>query len=104
MAADHFGEDDTESAEKWDACWNALQGLPGGNVPTSALGSAAAHIIDACRAATEGRGIEHIEERARAAYRLSAQQLAAGSGDRRDRLMVVLGGALNVLRRVPRAV
>ena len=102
MAANPFSGDDTDSAEKWDACWNALESLPGCDLPTVAMHAEAIRIISSYRAVTEGRGIEHIEDRAQAAYRLGAGRLAAGSDEHLNRFMVALGGALSVLRRVPR--
>ncbi len=103
MAANLFGEDDTESAENWDACWCALESLPSRNdLPNAVLKTQAAKIINSCRALTEGRGIEHIEERARNAYRLAVAEHAAGKEERLSRVIVVLGGALSVLRRYPR--
>jgi hypothetical protein len=102
MAANPFSEDDTESVKNWDACWNALERLPSDNLSTVAIRSQAAKIVNLYRTATEGRGIEHIEERARAAYRLTAGRLAVGSDERLNRFMVALDGALSVLRRVPR--
>ena len=100
MAANHFSEDDTHTAENWDACWNALESLPGRDLPTVAMHAEAARIINSCRAMTEGRGIEHIAERALAAYQLAADRLAAGSDERLNRFMVALDGALSVLRQV----
>jgi hypothetical protein len=91
--------DDTNSAEHWDACWNALESLPRHDLPAVAIRAEAARIIISCRAMTEGRGIEHIESRARAAYRLAAERLEAGSDEQLNRFMVVLDGALSVLRR-----
>ena len=102
MAANPFSGDDTDSAEKWDACWNALESLPGCDLPTGVMHAEAVRIISSYRAVTEGRGIEHLEERAQAAYRLVGGRLSAGPDVRLNRFMVVLGGALSVLRRVPR--
>ena len=98
MATNLFSEDDTHTAENWDACWNALESLPGRDLPTLAMHAEAARIINSFRAVTEGRGIEHIEERALAAYRLAAGRLAAGSDEHLNRFMVTLDGALSVLR------
>ena len=91
-----------DSAEKWDACWNALESLPGCDLPTVAMHAEAVRIISSYRAVTEGRGIERIEDRAQAAYRLGVGGLAAGSDEHLNRFMVALSGALSVLRRVPR--
>src|SRR5262249_49509159 len=104
MPANPPSADDTESVEKWDACWNNLNRLPGRNLPAAALHAEAARIINSCRAVTEGRGIERIEERARVAYREAAHRLATRSDDHLNRFMLTLGGALSVLRRVPREV
>jgi hypothetical protein len=100
MAANPLSEDDTQTAENWDACWNALESLPGRGLPLIAMHAEAARIINSWRAVTEGRGIEHIEERALVAYRLAADQLAGGSDEQLNRLMVALDGALRVLRQV----
>ena len=100
MAANPSSEDDTETSENWDACWSALESLPGRDLPTVVMRAEAARIINSCRAMTEGRGIEHIEERALAAYRLAGDRLAAGSDEHSNRFMVVLDGALSVLRQV----
>jgi hypothetical protein len=100
MAVNLFSEDDTHTVENWDACWNALESLPGRDLPTVVMHAEAARIVNSCRAVTEGRGIEHIEERALAAYRLAADRLVAGSDEHLNRLMVALDGALSVLRRV----
>ena len=100
MAANPFSEDDTENTENWDACWNALKSLPGRDLPPIAMHAEAARIINSWRAVTEGRGIEHIEERALVAYRLIADRLAAGSDEHLNRFMVALDGALSVLRQV----
>ena len=96
------GDDNTDRAENWDVCWNAIESLADRNLPAAAMHAEAARIVNACRAMTEGRGIEHIEERARAAYRLAADRLAAGSDEHLSSFMVVLDGALSVLRQVPR--
>ena len=101
MAANLFGKDDTHTAENWDACWEALERLAGRDLPTVAVHAEAARIINSCRAVTEGRGIEYIEERARAAYRLAADRPTVGSDQRPNRFMVALDGALRVLRQVP---
>jgi hypothetical protein len=98
MAADSFSEDDTESAERWDSCWNALTSLPGRNLSVAALRTEAAQIVNSCRASTEGRGIEHIEERVRVAYRLATDRFTHSSGEHLSRFMVVLSGARSVLR------
>jgi hypothetical protein len=100
MAANLFSEDDTPTAENWDACWNALEKLSGRDLPILAMHEEAARIINSCRAVTEGRGIEHLEERALAAYRLAADRLAAGSDEHLNRFIAALGGALSVLRQV----
>jgi hypothetical protein len=100
MAAKLFGKDDTHAAENWDACWSALESLPGRDLPTVVMHAEAARIINSFRAVTEGRGIEHIEERALAAHRLAADRLAAGSDEQLNRFMVALEGALSVLRQV----
>ncbi len=100
MAADLFIKDDTDTAANWDACWNALESLPGRDLPTVVMRAEAARIINSCRAMTEGRGIEHIEERALAAYRLAGDRLAAGADEHLNRFMVALDGALSVLRQV----
>jgi hypothetical protein len=102
MAENPLSGDDTDSAEHWDDCWTALEQLPGGRLPTAAIYAEAARIINSGRAVTEGRGIEHIEERARAAHRLAADRQAAGSDEQLNRFIVVLDGALSALRRVPR--
>lgn len=101
MAANLFSKDDTHTAENWDACWKALESLAGRDLPTVAMHAEAARIINSSRAVTEGRGIEHIEERARIAYRLAADRLAGGSDEHLNRFMVALDGALRVLRQVP---
>ncbi len=98
MAANPLSEDDIQTAENWDACWNALESLPGRDLPPIAMHAEAARIINSWRAVTEGRGIEHVEERALVAYRLAADQLAAGSDEHLNRFMVALDGALSVLR------
>jgi hypothetical protein len=95
-------EDNIDPAENWDVCWNALESLVNRDLPAAAMHAEAARIVDACRALTEGRGIEHIEERARAAYRLAADRLAAASDEHLSSFMVALDGALSVLRQVPR--
>jgi len=100
MAANPFSEDDIESTENWDACWNALESLPGRDLPPIAMHAEAARIINSWRAVTEGRGIEHIEERALVAYRLVTDRLAAGSDEHLNRFMMALDGALSVLRQV----
>ena len=100
MAVNLFSEDDAHTVENWDACWNALESLPCGDLPTVVMHAEAARIVNSCRAVTEGRGIEHIEERALAAHRLAADRLAAGSDEHLNRLMVALDGALSVLRQV----
>lgn len=102
MAEELFSGDDTSSVERWDACWNDLESLPGRDLPIVAIRTEAARIVNSCRAVTEGRRIEHIEERARIAYRLTADRLASDPNERLNRLMVALDGALSVLRRVPR--
>lgn len=102
MVADRFSGDDTVSNEKWDVCWNALESLPGRDLPTVALRAEAARIINSCRVVTEGRGVEHIEERARTAYRLAADRLATASDERLTRFIVALDGALSVLRMASR--
>ena len=98
MAANPLSEDDTQTAENWDACWNALESLPERDLPSIAMHAEAVRIINSWRAVTEGRGIEHVEERALVAYRLAADQLAAGSDEYLNRFMVALHGALSVLR------
>jgi hypothetical protein len=100
MAANPLGEDDTQTAENWDACWNALESLPGRDLGPIAMHAEAVRIINSWRAVTEGRGIEHIEERALVAYRLAVDQLAAGSDEQLNRFMVALHGALSALRQV----
>ena len=102
MAAHSFSEDDTESAEKWDSCWNALTTLPSHNLSVAALRTEAAQIVTSYRVSTEGRGIEHIEERARIAYGRATDQLTHGSGEHLSRFMAVLSGTLSVLRRLSR--
>ena len=102
MAAHSFSEDETESVEKWDSCWNALTSLPGHNLSVAALRTEAAQIVNSYRASTEGRGIEHIEERARVAYSQATDQLTHGSGEHLSRFMAVLSGTLSVLRRLSR--
>jgi len=98
MAANLFSEDDTHTAENWDACWNALESLPSRDLPVPVMHAEAARIINSFRAVTEGRGIEHVEERALAAYRLAADRLVASSDEHLNRFMVTLDGALSVLR------
>ena len=98
MVANLLREDDTHTAENWDACWTALESLPGRDLPTVVMHAEAARIVNSCRAVTEGRGIEHIEARALAAYRLAADRLAASSDEHLNRFMVTLDGALSVLR------
>ncbi len=100
MAGNLFSKDNIHTAENWDACWNALESLADRDLPPVAMHAEAARIINSCRAVTEGRGIEHIEDRARAAYRLAADRLAAGSNEHLNRFMVALDGALRVLRQV----
>ena len=100
VAANPLSEDDTQTAENWDACWNALESLPGRDLPPIAMHAEAARIINSWRAVTEGRGIERVEERALVAHRLAADQLAAGSDKHLNRVMVALDGALSVLRQV----
>jgi hypothetical protein len=95
-------EDNSDRAENWDVCWNALESLADCDLPAAAMHAEAARIVNACREMTEGRGIEHIEERAQAAYRSAANRLAAGSDEHLSSFMVALDGALSVLRRVPR--
>ena len=102
MREERFSGDDTSSVEQWDVCWNALERLPGRDLPTDALRSEAARMINTCRAVTEGRRIEHIEERARVAYRLAADRLALDPDEHLNRLIAALDGALSVLRRHPR--
>jgi hypothetical protein len=102
MAADSFSVDDTESAERWDSCWNALTSLPGRNLSVAALRTEAAQIVNSCRASTEGRGIEHLEERARVAHRLATDQFTHSSGEQLSRFTVVLSAARSVLRRASR--
>ena len=104
MAVDLFIKDDTDTAANWDACWNALESLPGRDLSPIAMHAEAARIINAWRTVTEGRGIEHIEERALVAYRLIADRLAAGSDEHLNRFMVALDGSLSVLRQVRVAV
>ena len=104
MAASPFSGDDTDSVEKWDACWNALESLPGRDLTTVAIQAEAARIINSCRAMTEARGIEYIEDRARVAYRVAVDQLATSADERLNRFLAALDGALSVLRRVPREV
>jgi len=96
-----FGKDDTDPAENWDACWIALESLSARDLPTVTMQAEAARIVNSCRAVTEGRGIEHIEERARAVYRLAADRLAASSDEHLTRFIVTLDGALTVLRQTP---
>ncbi len=102
MSVNFAGGDDTDSLENWDACWRDLENLPSRDLPTAALHAEAARIINSCRALTEGRGIEQIEERARNAYRLASGRLAVASDDSVNRYFVTLDGALSVLRRVSR--
>jgi hypothetical protein len=102
MPTNLCSEDNIDRAENWDVCWNALESLADRDLPTAAMHAEAARIVNACRAMTEGRGIEHIEERARVAYRLAADRLAAGSDKHLSSFMVALDGALSVLRQVPR--
>ena len=94
--------DDSDSAQNWDACWSTLQGLAGRDLPAATLKAEAAQVINSCRALTEGRGIEQIEERARTTHRLVTGQLSAGSDERLNRFVMVLDGALSVLRQTPR--
>ncbi len=101
MAMNSLGKDDTDPTENWDACWNALERLSARDLPTVAMQAEAARIVNSCRAVTEGRGIECIEERARAVYRLAADRLAACSDEHLTRFIVTLDGALTVLRQVP---
>ncbi|MGC2415428.1 MAG: hypothetical protein WA459_22375 [Stellaceae bacterium] len=101
MPTNRFREDNTDRAENWDVCWTALESLADSDLPTAAMHAEAARIVNACRVMTEGRGIEHIEERARAAYRLTADRLAAGSDKHLTSFIVALDGALSVLRRAP---
>ena len=101
MAMNFFGKDDADPAENWDACWNALESLSARDLTTVAMQAEAARIVNSCRAVTEGRGIECIEERARAVYRLAADRLAASSDEHLTRFIVTLDGALTVLRQVP---
>jgi len=102
MAANPLSGDDTESVEKWDACWDTLNRLPGRDLPAAALHAEAVRVVNSCRAMTAGRGIEHIEERVRVAYRATADRLATSSHDYLNRFLLTLGGALSVLRRAPR--
>jgi hypothetical protein len=97
MPANLFAGDDTDSGEYWDACWCALESLPGSDLPTVAMHAEAARIINSCRAVTDGRGIERIEERAQVAYRLASDRLPANSAHL-NRLRLAMGGALSVLR------
>ncbi len=101
MAVNFLGNDDTDPAENWDACWSALENLSRRDLPTVAMHAEAARIINSCRAVTEGRGIECIEERARVVYRLAADRPAAASDEHLNRFMVTLNGALTVLRQGP---
>ncbi len=98
MAVNFLGNDDTDPAENWDACWSALENLSRRDLPTVAMHAEAARIINSCRAVTEGRGIEFIEERARVVYRLAADRPSANSDEHLNRFMVTLDGALTVLR------
>ena len=95
-----FREDDSDIAENWDRCWNTLESLPCRDLPIVAMHAEAARIVNSYRAVTEGRGIEHIEERAQAVYRLTVDRLAAGSDEHLNRFMAALDGALSVLRQV----
>lgn len=99
MLNDLSNEDNTDRAESWDVCWSTLESLADRDLPAAAMHAEAARIVNACRAMTEGRGIEQLEERARAAYRLAAGRLEAGSDEQLNRFMVALAGALSVLRR-----
>src|SRR5712692_10613036 len=96
MAASPFSGDDTDSVEKWDACWHALKSLPGRDLPIVAIPAEAARIVNSRRAVTEARGIEHIEDRTRTAYRVAADRLATGADERLNRFLLALDGALNV--------
>ena len=99
MPANLFTGDDADSCKNWDACWDALESLPDRDLPINALRAEAARIIDSCRAVTQGRGIERIEERAEAAYRLVKDRPAVGSDEHLNRFRMALVGALSVLRR-----
>ena len=102
MPANFHSGDDTDSRERWDACWSALERLPRGRLATVRIHAEAARLINSCRAATEGRGIEHIEHRAYAAHQVTADRIAAGDNGQLNRFMAVLNGALSVLRSHPR--
>ena len=102
MPANFHSGDDTDSRDRWDACWSALERLPRRRFATTRLHTEAVRLINSCRAATEGRGIEHLEHRAHAAHRATAEQLAAASNEQLNRFMAMLNGALSVLRSHPR--
>ncbi len=101
MIANGSNDNDTDRLANWNASWDLLKNPSGRDLPAAALSAEAASIIESCRAATEGRDIEHLENCIHAAYRLTADQLAAGCDERLKRFIVMLGGALSVLRQIP---
>src|SRR5207245_5925361 len=57
VAANPLSEDDTQTAENWDACWNALESLPGRDLPPIAMHTEAPRLITSWRAPHRERGL-----------------------------------------------